>query len=198
METARAFLRYTAAMGELSDREHAILAMGDWGDAEAFDFLVNELKDRGLPIRIRRVVLTSLAKIQSEHSMSYLIQALGHPDISIQETAADLLAQIGEPALAPVLAALQIPVQEEGALRALQTLPMPMEKPVEEYARAAVARAVEYDALRRGLNLKARLPKSMATLTKLSISSRNPCIRNQINTVSAPCGQSVCWATGSR
>jgi HEAT repeat protein len=159
MEKARAFLRYTAAMGELSDREHAISAMGDWGDAEAFDFLVNELKDRSLPIRIRRVVLTALAKIQSAHSLPYLIRALGHPDVTIQGTAADLLAEMGEPAIEPVLAALQNPEQEEGALLALQKLPMPREKPVEEYARAAVARAVEYDALLRGIQFQAENPE---------------------------------------
>jgi CRP/FNR family transcriptional regulator, cyclic AMP receptor protein len=151
MEKARAFLRYTAAMGELSDREHAIRAMGDWGDAEAFDFLVNELKDRRLPIRIRRAVLVSLAKIQSAHALPYLIEALGHPDVSVQETAADLLAQIGKPALEPVLAALQKPEQEAGALLALQRLPTPPEEPVLEYARGSVARAVEYDSLLRGI-----------------------------------------------
>ncbi len=77
VEKARSFLRYTAAMGELSDREHAILAMGDWGDAEAFEFLVNELKDRGLPIRIRRVILGALTKINSAQSMPHLLEALG-------------------------------------------------------------------------------------------------------------------------
>ena len=146
-EKARAFLRYTAAMGELSDREHAISAIGDWGDAEAFGFLVNELNDRGLPIRIRRVVLASLEKINPTKSMPYLIQALGHADVSIQETAAGLLGQIGQAAVEPVLGALQKPTHEAGALLALQRLPVPPEKPIEEYARGAVARALEYDAL---------------------------------------------------
>ena len=154
-EKARAFLRYTAAMGELSDREHAISGMGDWGDAEAFGFLVNELKDRSLPIRIRRAVLISLAKINPAQSMPYLIHALGHADVSIQETAAGLLGQIGEPAMESVLRALQDPTQEEGALRALQNLPMPPEEPMEDYARGAVARAVEYDGLRRGIKVLA-------------------------------------------
>jgi HEAT repeat protein len=150
-EKARAFLRYTAAMGEPSDREHAIMAMGDWGDAEAFNFLVNELKDRALPIRIRRVVLASLAKLNSAHAMPYLSQALGYTDTSIRETAAGLLGEIGEPAMEPVLAALQHPEQEEGALLALQSLPVPPEKPIEDYARDSVARAVEYDTFMRGI-----------------------------------------------
>jgi HEAT repeat protein len=150
-EKAKSFLRQTAAMGELSDREHAIMAMGEWGDVEAFDFLVNELKDRGLPIRIRRIVLASLTRIDGAKSMPYLIDALTHSDVSIWETVAGLLGQIGQPAMEPVLIALRNPRQEEGALLALQKLPMAPEKPVEEYARAAVSRAVEYDALRRGV-----------------------------------------------
>ena len=154
VDKARSFLRYTAAMGELSEREHAITAMGDWGDAEAFEYLVNELKDRGLPIRIRRAVLAALARIDQMQSMPYLVQALGQADISIQETSAGLLGQIGEAAIGPILAALQNPNQVEGALLALQRLPMPPEKPVEEYARAAVARAVEYDVLMREVKLK--------------------------------------------
>lgn len=145
VEKARSFLRYTAALGALDDREHAILAMGDWGDAEAFDFLVNELRDRVLPISIRRVILVALANISSEKSMPYLIAALGHTDVSIRQTAADLLGQIGESALPPVLLALQNTRQEEGALLALQRLPVPPEEPVEEYAREAISRAVEYD-----------------------------------------------------
>jgi HEAT repeat protein len=151
MEKARSFLRYTAAMGELSDREHAILAMGDWGDAEAFEFLVNELKDRDLPIRIRRAVLPALARIDPVQSMPYLIQSLAQQDVSIQETSAGLLGQIGETAIPPILTALQNPTQEEGALLALQKLPAPPQKAVEEYARAAVSRAVEYDVLMRGI-----------------------------------------------
>ena len=151
IDKARAYLRYTAAMGELSHREYAIIAMGDWGDAEAFDFLLNELKDRSLPIRIRRVILTSLAKINSTHSMPTLIQALGHPDVSIQETVAGILRQIGEPAIQPALAALKNPQQEEGALWALFNLPIPPETPVEEYARQSVARALEYESLLQGI-----------------------------------------------
>jgi HEAT repeat protein len=151
VEKSRSFLRYTAAMGELSDREHAIVAMGAWGDEEAFDFLVNELRDRDLPIRIRRVVLASLVKLDSAQSIPYLIRALGHTDISIQETAAGLLGKIGEPAIQAVLDALRDPEQEEGALLALQGLPMPPEKPIGEYARAAVSRAVEYDALQQDI-----------------------------------------------
>src|SRR6266511_790992 len=152
---AKSFLRYTAALGALSERENAIIAMGDWGDTEAFVFLVNELKDRQLPVMIRRVILASLTKIDPAKSITYLIEGLGHVDVSVREAAADLLAKIGRPVMESVLTALQKPKQEEGALLALQQLPMPPQKPIEEYARAAVSRAVEYDALMRGVKAEA-------------------------------------------
>jgi HEAT repeat protein len=155
-EKARSFLRFTAAMGQLPSREHAIMAMGDWGDSEAFDFLVNELQDRELPIRIRRVILTALTRIDTTKSLPHLVDALSHTDVSIQETVAGLLGQIGPPAIEPVLLALQNPKQEEGALLALQKLPVPPEKPIEKYARAAVSRVVEYDWLMRGLKSESR------------------------------------------
>src|SRR5690606_31602227 len=82
IERARGFLRHTAAFGELSDREHAIIAMGEWGDADAFVFLANELLERNLPVRIRRVLLTSLARIDPARSIPYLVDALGNSDTS--------------------------------------------------------------------------------------------------------------------
>ncbi|HSK87876.1 MAG TPA: HEAT repeat domain-containing protein, partial [Anaerolineales bacterium] len=150
-ERAKDFLRHTAALGELAEREHAILAMGEWGDAEAYKFLVNELEDSELPIQIRRAVLTALARIDVMRSMPYLVDALGHRDVSVRGTSADLLSQAGEAALEPVLLALQNPAQEEGALLALQRLPVPPLQPLDEYARAAVSRALEYDCLMRGV-----------------------------------------------
>ncbi|HSB00060.1 MAG TPA: cyclic nucleotide-binding domain-containing protein, partial [Anaerolineales bacterium] len=156
VERAKLFLRHTAVMGEPSDREHAIMAMGEWGDAEAFTFLANELEDRHLPIRIQRALLTALERIDGTASLPYLTEALSHTDISIRETAAGLLSQMGEAAMEPVLLALQQPQGEEGALLALQHLPVPPQQPVEEYARAAVSRAVEYDCLGRGVQRKGR------------------------------------------
>ena len=126
--------------------------MGEWGDTEAFNFLVNELKDPVLPIRIWRVILISLAHMSSAGATPYLVEALGHPDVSIRDEAANLLGQIGSSTMVHVLVALQNPTQEEGALLALQNLPRPPERPIEEYARAAVSRAVEYDLLKRGVS----------------------------------------------
>ncbi|HEX2998450.1 MAG TPA: cyclic nucleotide-binding domain-containing protein, partial [Anaerolineales bacterium] len=61
---------------------------------------------------------------------------------------------MGETVMEPVLRALRNPKQEDGALLVLQGLPIPPAEPVEEYARAAVSRAVEYDCLRSGVRLE--------------------------------------------
>ena len=179
VDGARSLLRYTAAMGEPSDREHAIVAMGDWGDAEAFEFLVNELKDRVLPIRIRRAILLALARIDPASSMPYLVQALGHGDVSIRETAATLLGNLGEPALETILNALQDPQREEGALLALGAAPLvrSSQQPIEEYARGAVARAVEYDALLQGLKPKAEIEPVSLLLESLHKKSNQHAVR---------------------
>ena len=151
IDKARSFLRTTAVLGELAEREHAVLAMGDWGDAEAVAFMTNELQDRALPVRIRRVILTALVSIDPEKAISYLIEALGNEDQSIRETAASLLGRVGPAAMAPVLSALQDPKVEKGALLTLQHLPVPPEEAIEDYARRAVSRAVDYDNLRQSL-----------------------------------------------
>ena len=151
VEKARSFLRTTAVLGELTEREHAVLAMGDWGDAEAAAFLTNELQDRALPVLIRRVILTALVGIDPEKAIPYLVEALGNEDLSVQETAARLLGQVGPAAMEAVLSALRNPKLEQGALLTLQHLPVPPEEAIEEYARMAVSRAMEYDNLRQSL-----------------------------------------------
>jgi CRP/FNR family transcriptional regulator len=149
IEKAKSLLRYTAVMGNLAARQHAVMAMGDWGDAEAVGFLVNELHDRALPVMIRRAILSALANIRSEAALPYLVEGLGHEDTSLREAAADLLGRIGNTAMAPVLAALQNPKLEDGALFALEKLPVPAAEPIEQFAGNAVARAVEYGCLRQ-------------------------------------------------
>jgi CRP/FNR family transcriptional regulator, cyclic AMP receptor protein len=98
--------------------------------------------------------------------MPYLLEGLSHTDISVRETIARLLGQIGEPAIEPVLAALQNPKQEEGALLALQRLPIPPERPIEEYAGRAVSRAVEYDTLLRGIKQADGLSDAVALISE--------------------------------
>jgi HEAT repeat protein len=154
-DKAKKHLRHMAAFGDLESREHAIFALGDWGDVEAFEFLANELQDATLMPSIRRNILVSMKRIDAEKSLPYLIETLGLKDPLLLRSAADLLGEFGDAALAPVLAALQVDRTTEGALLALERLPVPPVEAVLRYTRAAVARAGEYDALMRGVQLSA-------------------------------------------
>ena len=146
---AKFHLRNTAVLGSLEERLHAIAALGEWGDKEAFDFLANELRDRSLEPAVKNAILTSLYQINSQDSIPYLLDAL--KDSSASEESARLLGKIGVPVIAPVLAKLQEEDSVDGALLALQYLPVPSAKPVADFARLSVSRAREYDALMHGV-----------------------------------------------
>lgn len=150
-ERAKKFLRHMVVFGEYDARTHAIAALGDWGDVEAFEFLANELKDRTLTPAIRRNILLSMKRIDGAKAVPYMIDSLGGRNQMIVEAAAELLASIGIPSLEPALQALQEEEKADGALLALQRLPLPSAAPVLQFARLCVARAVEYDALTRAV-----------------------------------------------
>lgn len=151
-EQAKQHLRQIAILGDHEARLHAIHAMGEWGDKEAFDFLSNELQDSRLAPSIRNGILTALTKINSEEATSYLLDAL--KDSSTQETSARLLGSMGVPVMDSVLGALNDNDSAKGALLALEYLPLPPQKPILDFARVAVSRAAGYDALRRGIRSK--------------------------------------------
>lgn len=153
-EQARGHLRRLAVFGNTEERTHAIRALGEWGDHEAFDFLVNELRERRSEPFVKRAILASLAKIHREGAFPYLLEALKEP--FTRETAAQLLGGLGAPAVEPVLAALREEAAAEGALLALDRLPPPPSRPILDFARMAVSRAGEYDALRRGVRSRVR------------------------------------------
>lgn len=153
-ESAKTLLRHMAVLGELEARILAVEAMGAWGDKEAFIFLSNELRDSGLGPAVRNAVLTSLAKIDDSEAAPYLLDSL--KDESSRETAARLLGNIGAPVMDSVLNLLGDESFAEGALRTLEFLPLPPAKPILDFARMAVSRSGEYDALRRGINLQVK------------------------------------------
>ncbi|HEU0295673.1 MAG TPA: Npt1/Npt2 family nucleotide transporter [Anaerolineales bacterium] len=152
-EKAKRHLRQVAVLGELEERTHAISALGEWGDREAFDFLTNELRDRQLEPAVKRAIVTSLAKINSPESIPYLLESL--KDASVRETSAELLGNIGIPVTNSILTALDDEASIDGALLTLEHLPPPPSKPILDFARLAVSRAREYDTLRRSIPLPA-------------------------------------------
>ncbi|MEO8357056.1 MAG: cyclic nucleotide-binding domain-containing protein, partial [Chloroflexota bacterium] len=153
-DKAKKHLRHTAIFGDVEARQHAIIALGDWGDVEAFEFLANELKDRTILPAVQRIILVSLTRIDALRSMPYLVDSLRSEPLVLESTVG-LLAGIGAPALEPVLAALRDDDKVDGALLALERLPVPPAGTLLDFARMAVSRAAEYDGLMRGVQLAA-------------------------------------------
>ena len=151
---AKFHLRNTAAFGDLEDRLHAIAALGEWSDKEAFDFLANELRDRRLETVIKNAILASLFQINSQNSIPYLLEAL--KDLSAREESARLLGRIGAPVMESVITKLQDEAFVDGALLALQHLPVPPAKPIVDFARSSVSGARAYDTLMRGVSSQVR------------------------------------------
>jgi HEAT repeat protein len=151
-DKAKRHLRHMAVFGTLESREQAIFALGEWGDVAAFEFLANELKDGTLFPSIRRNILVSMKRIDAQKALPYLIDSLVTRDPLVAGSSAELLAEIGDPAMEPVLVALQEERKAPGALLALERLHVPQPEPILSFARTAVARAREYDSLMRGIH----------------------------------------------
>jgi len=154
LEDAKTHLRAAAAFGDVSARLHAIQAMGEWRDPQAFDFLCAELYDLSEPAAIRSAAAGSLVRIDPRRAMPHLFEVLDDKDVSLTNTLSRLLGQMGTPAMESLLAALFERNKEDGALSALAYMPLPPSKPILSFARAEVSRAVKYDALMRGINFQ--------------------------------------------
>jgi HEAT repeat protein len=149
---ARDLLRNMAALGDTEARVSALTALGDWGDAEAFELVAVELEDADAPPAARRAAVSALPRIDAERSLEHLIKALGDEDASVREAAATAVGGLGARALDPALAALSDPALEAGALLALEHLPTHQAAPVIlDYARQSVSRALRYHDLSRGI-----------------------------------------------
>lgn len=153
-EKAKFHLRHTAGFGDSEARFHAITALGEWGDVEAFEFLANELKERQLEIPIRCAILVSLKQIDPQAALSYLLDALS--DSACREISARMLGQIDPPIFEPILERLRSEKFMDGALSALSYLPSPPSKPIIEFATMAVFRSSEYHALLCGVRSNSR------------------------------------------
>jgi HEAT repeat protein len=149
---ARALLRNMVVVGDLAARVSALKALGEWGDAEAFELVCMELEDRPAPPAVRRAAAIALARIDPVRAIQYLIRALDDEDRSVRSAVARALELIGSPALEPTLAALSNPALERGALLALQRLPAQSSaNAVRAYAEASVRWALHYHDLQQAV-----------------------------------------------
>ena len=149
---ARDLLRNMAALGDTETRVSALTALGDLGDAAAFELVAVELEDADAPLAARRAAVSALARIDAQRSLEWLIRALGEDDASVREAAALALGHMGAPALEATVSALPNPTLETGALLALEHLPARQAAPkIRTYASQRVIQALHYHDLARGV-----------------------------------------------
>lgn len=153
-DKARHHLRQVSVFGDLEERTHAIRALGEWGDREAFDFLVNELRDSNIEPAVKKAILMALSQINEQESIPPLLEALNDP--SARHVSARLLGSLGTSITDAIVNLLDDESTVEGALLTLEHLPPPPRKPILEFARMAVSRSSEYDSLRRGVSSASR------------------------------------------
>ncbi len=123
-------------------RAAAYRAMGEVGGRAATELAPAGLEDPIAAVRAEAAYGVSAMAIVGE-AIARLVEVLGDEDAAVRGAAADALGRLGRTAVEPVMDALFDPRREEGALAALQRLPVDgREARVREFASQAVARAL--------------------------------------------------------
>ena len=155
-DEAQNLLRSMAVLGELDDRIHAIRAIAEWGDQEAFILIENELKDRYAPSPVRRAAAIALGSCGTVASAA-LLDTLSDSDLAVREGAVQGLAGLGPNTLDGVLGKLSDPASEDGALQVLEFLHVQkVEGKLREYAQERLASALRYNDLSRSIRTHAK------------------------------------------
>jgi HEAT repeat protein len=161
---AEELLYNLAARGDADGRLNAIAVLGETGDPEAFDYLAAKLRAGHLSTPIHNAMITSLTNIDARRAIPILIKKLGDDDLSVRGAAAKLLGQVGQPILESILSVLAKPAYKDGALLALETLPVPQQQePILEFIRTEIHHAREYDGLMRSVRAAQRTPAGKET-----------------------------------
>jgi HEAT repeat protein len=125
-------------------------ALAAWKDPSGYDIASASLQDT-LP-SVRRRAIVALARIDLERGQESLIQTLADDAHSVQEAAANLLAEVGAPIIPRIVAALNEPTLEDGALLTLASLPTRRAAgDILTYARQKVDTALRYDEMKRSV-----------------------------------------------
>jgi HEAT repeat protein len=140
---ARQVLPPMLASADPQVRQAALQAYAAWASPDGFAVAREFLHDPS-PI-VRHAAANALAKIDSEQARPELLMILSDENRSVREQAAVLLGEMGKPALPAVLQALQQPDLEEGALLALNHLPVAgASDEIRDFARRKVEIALRY------------------------------------------------------
>lgn len=178
---ARDMLRSMAIFGEQDDRIHAIRAIAEWGDLEAFALIENELNDRHAPSPVRRAAAIALGTCGS-NATETLLNTLSDSDPSVREGAAHGLSRLGPQILDGVLKKLTDLKSEDGALHALTHLPVTnAEEHLRNYAEKRISSALRYNNLWRSLEKH----KQEEPIQLLADSFRDRAIHDGLNALKA-------------
>lgn len=135
---------------EVEARLLALDTLSGVGFSGAFDLAAEALKDPRPSIR--HAAARAIRRADPHRCLGPLIQALGDEDRYVREGVAEGIGRIGAPALDPTLNALSDPTLEDGALLALEHLPVSQAaEPIRAYTRSRVRAALRYDRLWRGI-----------------------------------------------
>lgn len=151
---ARDLLKQMVNARDTEARVQALTVLGEWDEAEAFDWITAGLESETAHPAVRRAAATALVRVAPEKSVELLIHALKDDDPSVRESVAQALGRIGAPALTRTALALSDPARESGALMALGYLPAPQAADaIRAYAHAQVPQALRYHDFARQINL---------------------------------------------
>ena len=122
-------------------RRIAIHALGHVRSAETCRLVVTHLGDPDASVR--GVAAACLGIMDAEDAVQPLVSMLADPDSAVRTAAAEALGRLGLPAVIAVVAALEQPATESGALLALKQLPIDRETDrVRRYAAESVHNAL--------------------------------------------------------
>lgn len=147
---ARTVLSAMARSDEIEARRHAMIAFETWGSREAYELAVVGLSDPDQAVR--STALRAVTAIDPAGSIELIRAALGDRHQGVRLSAARSAAVIGSDAVPAVLESLGDPRLQQGALLALEALPIDPEAPaLVEFVHAKIQQALELDGMRKRL-----------------------------------------------
>jgi len=143
MPDAQAVLEALAGADGADDRVQGLRGFADWGDASALARVAAGLEDHH--VAVRRAAAAAMAQLEDPQCLGMLVRALGDNDHSVRDAVASAIAGFGSDAVAAVVEALENPDLEDGAILALNRLPVaPGADAVRDAARTRINAALSY------------------------------------------------------
>jgi HEAT repeat protein len=141
-------LREMSVAEDMESRVEVLKAFDAWGDGAAYGPAEAALRDPE-PV-VRRAAASALAHIDDPRCPETLVNALSDEDRSVRETIAASIGTLGLPALECTVRSLSDTALEDGALLALEMLPVGSQADsIRAYARDRITRALHYHQLWR-------------------------------------------------